>query len=95
MGARKGQRLPIKHIEPLLCHLLKFASRMGTFMSQHCCISLLNKLIAGVEYEERMKNWYEKHVIQHTKVGEVFNDDESRSYKVGWGWLIGFQRRYP
>ena len=82
---------PMAEVEPTLCHLLKYASRMGQYVSQQNTINMANELIEGKPTGLAVQAWMEKFNFtarRNAKLG--IRADQ----KVGWGWFEGFRKRY-
>ena len=78
-------------VEPTLCHLLKYASRMGQYVSQQNTINMANELIEGKLTGAAVQAWMEKfNFTARCKKRLGIRADQ----KVGWGWFEGFRKRY-
>ena len=82
---------PMAEVEPTLCHLLKFASRMGQYVSQQNTINMANELIEGTPIADNLREWKEKFNApsRDNALCGIRADT-----KVGWGWFAGFRKRY-
>ena len=82
---------PMAKVEPTLCQLLKFASRMGQYVSQQNTINMANEMIEGTPIAENLREWkeYFNAPSRDNKHSGIRADK-----KVGWGWFAGFKNRY-
>lgn len=93
-NVKRGQTSPLDAVEPTLCCILAYASRLGQYVSQRQCIDIVNELIKGKEIGRQVVEWkrrFNPSVIQRLQVDRNFSPKE----EVGWGWLVGFCKRYP
>ena len=90
---QRGRISPMEDVEPTLCCLLVYASRMGQYVSQGKCITMANELIRGTLVGRRLSYWKLKYV-HACRERYLFNRGEIPSETVGWGWFRGFQKRH-
>ena len=90
-NVQRGLVSPMAAVEPTLCHLLKYASRMGQYISQQNTINMANELIEGTPIADNLREWKEKFNApsRDNKHSGIRADK-----KVGWGWFAGFVNRY-
>ncbi len=89
-----GPRSPLADLEPVLCCLLKMASRLGNNLSQSDTIAMANELIQGTVYEQRLIDWKKKN-NPATKIKLRDDPDFVVKPDVSFGWYRGFCKRYP
>ena len=76
-------------VEPILCHLLKYASQMGQYVSQQNTINMANEIIEGTPIAlQRWKEYF--NASSRSKVNFGIQADTT----VGWGWFAGFRKCY-
>ena len=92
-NVQRGRKSPMADVEPSLIMLLKYASRMGEYVSQRDCIKMANELISGSLVEKQLQEW-KMNNIPYCK--QRFAQDKSYIPKgeVGWGWFYAFHKRY-
>ena len=86
-NVQQGRRSPMADVEPSLIMLLKYASRMGEYVSQRDCIKMANELISGTPIEKQLQEWKLRNVPYYKQ--RLAQDS---SYippgEVGWGWFL-------
>ena len=93
INVKTGVRSPMERLEPTLCCMLKFGSRMGQYVSQRSCIDIANELIKGKKIGRRVAEWMLKH-NPATRRKLLYNPHYYPPEEVGWGWFVGFRNRY-
>ena len=80
-------------VEPLLVQLVKACTRNGRNISQLQVIDLAVEWITDRKIGEELVDWK---LIHCSTVAEEFRQTGVRPVpSLGWGWLRGFQTRYP
>ena len=74
-------------VEPTLCHLLKYASRMGQYVSQQNTINMANELIEGKPTGLAVQAWMGKFNFTAKRKAKLGIRTDK---KLGWGWFEGF-----
>ena len=89
---QRGNTSPMSKVEPTLCHLLKYAARMGQGVSQQNVIDMANELIKDKVIGAEVAAWKLRY---NAATLQKFNHDKlDVSETVGWGWFRGFRNRY-
>ena len=93
VGVSRGNRSPMEFVEPTLCCILKFASRMGQYVTQLECLNIANELIKGKMIGRYIGIWKLKYHPQ-TRNRLKWDPSYTPSETVGWGWFARFRKRY-
>jgi len=92
-NVQRGRKSPMADVEPSLIMLLKYASRMGEYVSQRDCIKMANELISGSLVEKQLQEW-KMNNVPYCKQRLAQDKSYIPKGEVGWGWFYAFHKRY-